>query len=216
MRPSWILLALCAPLASSSGESLAAPAAERKKTARAKRPPPIRIEYASYGVGLSADILVHPGETCSSVDPCILGGGGGLTLRGGYRWAGPWYLGGAYQVSRTDSSNLYRLPTLQQLRLESRYMLELGYRTVPFAAVGAGAIAYGNELRAETAGGTVFVGLGAEVQLSRLAVLGACARYQPMLFAAFVDTAGYDRPLGLAHYGTLELQLEIRTEARAR
>jgi hypothetical protein len=95
-------------------------------------------------------------------------------------------------------------------------MLELGYRTVPFATFGAGGVAYGNELGVETGGGTAFVGLGAEVQLSRLAVLGLCARYQPMLFAGFTDTAGYDRTFGVAHYGALELQLEIRTEARTK
>ncbi|MBM4357006.1 MAG: hypothetical protein FJ096_02745 [Deltaproteobacteria bacterium] len=194
----------------------AAPRKARAAPVRASRPPPVRLDYASYGVALSGDVLVHPGATCSTLNPCILGGGGGLALRGGYRWAGPWYLGGAYQVSRTDSSNLYRLPTLQQLRVELRYMVDFGFRTVPYATFGGGAVAYGNEFGVETGGGTLFVGAGAELQLSRLAVLGVGARYQPMLLAGFVDTASYERPAGVAHYGAIELQLEIRTEARPR
>lgn len=95
-------------------------------------------------------------------------------------------------------------------------MLDVGYRTVPFASWGAGAVAYGNEFGAETAGATAFAGLGVEVELSRVAVLGFGARYQPTLLAGFVDTAGYDRPLGVAHYGGLELQFEIRREVFGR
>lgn len=183
---------------------------------RATRPPPLYVEYASYGVGMTADVLGHPGATCSARAPCILGSGGGLALRGGFRWPGPWYLGGAYQISKTDSSNLYRLATLQQLRAEMRYMLDVGSRTVPFATWGAGAVVYGNEFGVETGGGTLFAGLGVEVQLSRLAVLGVGIRYQPIFFAAFTDTAGYDRLPGVGHFTTLELQLEIRHEVSGR
>jgi hypothetical protein len=182
----------------------------------AKKPPPLYVEYASYGVAFTADVLAHPGRSCPSDIPCILGGGGGLALRGGFRWPNRWYLGGAYQVSRTDSSNLYRLATLQQLRLELRYMLDMGYRTVPYVTWGAGGVAYGNELGVETGGGSIFAGFGAEVQLSRLAVLGVGARYQPMLLAGFTDSAGFERPWGAAHYVTLELQLEIRSEVSGR
>ncbi len=182
----------------------------------AGRPPPLYVEYVSYGVALTADILARPGGTCPPNAPCILGGGGGLALRGGFRWPGPWYLGGAYQLSRTDSSNLYRLATLQQLRIELRYMLDMGYRTAPYVTWGAGGVAYGNELGIETGGGSVFGGFGAEVQLSRLAVLGVGARYVPMLLAGFTDTAGFVRPWGAAHYVTLELQLEIRSELSGR
>jgi hypothetical protein len=174
------------------------------------------VEYLSYGVALTADILAHAGASCPPATPCILGGGGGLALRGGFRWPGPWYMGGAYQLSRTNSSNLYRLATLQQLRFELRYMLELGYRVAPYATWGAAGVVYGNELGVETGGGGVFGGFGIEVQLSRLAVLGVGARYQPMLFAGFNDTAGFDRPWGAAHYMTLELQLEIRSEVSGR
>lgn len=182
----------------------------------ATRPPPSRVEYASYGVSLNGSGLIHPGEVCAIGSPCILGGGGGLGLHGGYRWAGPWYLGGAYQVSRNDSSNLYRLPTLQQLRVELRYMLDLGYRTVPYATWGGGGVVYGNEFGVETGGGTVFFGTGFELQLSRLAILGLAARYQPMLFAGFTDTAGFERPLGLAHYAGIDLLLEVRREVSGR
>ena len=48
--------------------------------------------------------------------------------------------------------------------------------------------------------------------LSRLAVLGGGAYYQPMVFAGFVDTANFDRDLGVAHYMRVELQVDLRSE----
>jgi hypothetical protein len=189
------------------------PEADPTQSAEDARPPPLNIDYASYGVAVSADILAEPGATCRvEEDPCILGNGGGLVLRGGYRSPGPWYIGGAYQFSTMDSANLYRLAVLQQLRAEMRYMLDMGYRTSPYLAWGLGAVVYGNEWGVETGGGTAFLGLGAEIQLSRLALLGASLYYQPIVFAGFVDTADYERDAGVAHYLRIELQVEIRTE----
>lgn len=47
--------------------------------ASAPRPAPFYLGYASYGVALTADALIHPGATCALSEPCILGGGGGLS-----------------------------------------------------------------------------------------------------------------------------------------
>lgn len=177
------------------------------------RPPPLHLDYFTYGIGVTADILAAAGATCREDGvPCILGSGGGLVLRGGYRSPGPWYIGGAYQFSTTDSSNLYRLGTLQQLRAEMRYIIDLGYRTSPYATWGLGGVVYGNEFGVETGGGTAFLGLGFEMQLSRLAMVGGAAYYQPIVFAGFVDTADFDRDVGVAHYIKIELQVEIRSE----
>lgn len=177
------------------------------------KPPPLHLDYASYAVAVSADVLVDSGATCSDeAAPCILGSGGGLVLRGGYRSPGPWYVGGAYQFSKTDSDNLYRLAILQQLRAEARYMLDMGYRTRPYATFGIGGVIYGNEWGAETGGGTAFGGVGFELEVSRLALVGMAVYYQPVVFAPFRDTAEFDRMAGVAQYVRLEIQFEIRSE----
>lgn len=139
-----------------------------------------------------------------------------MTLRGGYRSPGPWYVGGAYQFSKTNSSNLYRLATLQQLRAEMRYMFDLGYRTTPYATWGAGGVVYGNEWGVETGGGTFLAGVGAEVQLSRLAMVGVALVYQPVVLAGWKDTANYVRAAGVAQYLRLEFLVEIRSELTRR
>jgi len=187
---------------------------------RRVKPPPLHIDYVISGIGVSADVLVSAGAVCRQPAgggvPCILGSGGGLTLRGGYRSPGPWYVGGAYQFSKTNSSNLYRLATLQQLRAEMRYMFDLGYRTTPYATWGAGGVVYGNEWGVETGGGTFLAGIGAEVQLSRLAMIGVALVYQPVVLAGWKDTANYVRAAGVAQYLRLELQVEIRSELTRR
>ncbi|MSP24273.1 MAG: hypothetical protein EXR75_03725 [Myxococcales bacterium] len=180
------------------------------------KPPPLYVEYVSYGAAFTAYVLADAGAGCPSSVPCIYGGGGGLALRGGFRWPGPWYLGGAYQVSTTDSANIYRLATLQELRVEMRYSFDMGFRSVPYLTWGAGGVAYGDEWGVETGGASVFGGVGVDLQLSRVALLGVGVRCQPMVFAGFVDTAGFERPGALAQFVALELELQIRTEVSER
>lgn len=182
------------------------------------RPPPLHVEYAQYGVAFATETVISPGATCPDPStapvkpkPCILGSGGGLTIRGGYRYPGPWYIGGAYSFTRMDSSNLYRLGIFQQLRAEMRYMPDIGYRASPYVQWGLGAVLYGNEWGAETGGGQLFAGLGVEIEVSRLAVVGVGFVYRPTLLAAWKDTAGQERPLGVAQFLGVDLILEIRT-----
>jgi len=177
------------------------------------RPPPLHVEYAQYGVALTATMPLSTGATCSSANPpCILGAGGGLAIRGGFRSSGPWYIGGAYEFTKMDSGNLYRLGIFQQLRFEMRYLPDTGYRTAPFMTWGVGGLAYGNEWGVETGGALLFFGGGIEVQISRVALLGLALLYRPALIAGWIDTAGIERPLGLAQFLGIELQLELRSE----
>ena len=111
-----------------------------------------------------------------------------------------------------DSGNLYRLGIFQQARFEMRYLPDFGYRTQPYATWGAGAAAYGNEWGVETGGALAFVGGGIEIQMSRLAVLGAAFVYRPVLIFGWTDTAGQVRDTGLAQFIGIELSFELRTE----
>src|SRR5262245_22153540 len=83
-----------------------------------ERAPRTTEHYLQYGVGFSAETVPWPGGICpdNAAAPCILKSGVGLVVRIGYRARGPFYLGGAYEFSRQESSNLLRLAILQQLR----------------------------------------------------------------------------------------------------
>jgi len=180
----------------------------------ASRPPPLHVEYIQYGVAIAAETNLSPGKTCpkGARVPCILGSGGGLGIRLGYRAPGPWYIGGAYEFIKMDSSNLYRLGIFQQLRAEVRYLPDIGYRVAPYVAFGLGGVAYGNEWGVETGGGLLYGGAGVEVEVSRVALVGASLVYRPVLIAPWKDTAGQQRELGVAQFIGLDLLLEIRTE----
>ncbi|NUO53593.1 MAG: hypothetical protein HOV80_32490 [Polyangiaceae bacterium] len=177
-------------------------------------PSPLEVDYAQYGVALATEIPIEPGGICPSdaTVPCIIGLGGGPVLRGGYRPAVPWYIGGAYQFSKLDSNNLYRLGILQQLRAEMRYVVSTGTRAWPYATWGLGGMVYGNEFSVQTGGATALAGLGLELEITRFAVVGLNASYQPMLFAEFVDSAGQARDTGVAHYVHMELLIELKSE----
>ncbi|WP_437969943.1 hypothetical protein WMF04_11870 [Sorangium sp. So ce260] len=181
----------------------------------AARPPPLHVEYVQYGVALVAEISLDPGAVCPRSGPlysCILGSGGGLAIRGGYRSPGPWYFGGAYQFTKMDSSNLYRLGIFQQLRAEMRYMPDIGYRAAPYFSAGVGGVVYGNEWGVETGGALIFGGVGVELEVSRRAVLGVSCVYRPVLISGWKDTANYERATAIAQFVGFELLLEVRTE----
>lgn len=188
----------------------------------AARPPPLNVEYVQYGVAIAAELSIDPGETCpeqkakGSIVPCIVGSGGGLVVRGGYRSPGPWYIGGAYEFVKMDSGNLYRLGIFQQIRGEMRYQPDTGYRASPYATWGLGAIAYGNEWGIETGGAVVFAGIGLEEEVSRTAVLGLAMVYRPTVIAGWTDTAGHVRRTGIAQFLGVELVLEVRGEVGRR
>lgn len=176
-----------------------------------------RRNTAQVGFALAAETVVSPGSICPSkaTTPCILGSGGGVAVRFGYRLGSPWYLGGAYEFTRHDSSNLLRLAILQQLRAEGRYYFERGDRATAFLAAGAGVHIYGSDWAASTGGGLATLGAGVELELSANAVVGCAAMYRLLLPKAFRDGAGQHRgegPLGfgLVHVIGLEFALEVR------
>jgi hypothetical protein len=125
--------------------------------------------------------------------PCILGSGGGVVARLGRRSAGPWYFGGAYEMSKQDPSSLYRFATLQQLRAEVRWYLTTGLDTYPYVAFGGGAAAYGNEWGIDTYGPAVFAGIGMETQISRQTVVGLAIAYRLIGLRSFRDSSGFER-----------------------
>jgi hypothetical protein len=174
-------------------------------------------ESLQYGLAVAGEIVASPGGVCpdDSENPCILGSGFGVGLRAGYRAANTWYVGGAYEFSRHDSSNLLRLAILQQFRGEGRYYFDRGQRTTPFVMAAAGFLLYGNEWGASTAGPLAVLGGGVEFELSPSTTLGCILSYRLLMPRSWIDGAGVERAdqflgFGFAHLVGLELTLEVR------
>jgi hypothetical protein len=204
--------------------------ANRASAQQSQRPPPNNVEYFQYGVAVAFEKLASGGDVCPSATtmtpggseltkkatPCILGSGGGLAIRMGYRSRGPWYLGGAYEFTRMDSGNLLRLGILQQLRGEARYYLDAGNRLTPYGTLGFGAVFYGNEWRVSSGGPMLNIGLGLEFQITQSTVIGLGLGYRGLLFHHWTDSTGQVRAdqylgFGFAHTVGLELILELRS-----
>lgn len=201
-----------AALAMFVGLTLARPAGAQAETV----PPPTSVEYLQYGVSLHTLTLLDAGDVCpGDQSKCILGSGGGLGLRVGYRSRGPFYFGAAWQLSRLNSSNLLRLALLQRLTVDGRYYLDRGNRLTPYLLAGVGGAMYGNEFSASTAGIALSLGFGLEYQISERTVVTLLPTYQPVLFRRFTDALGRtlaDGPLGfgLAHWLAVQVVIEAR------
>jgi len=176
--------------------------------------PVSRLETGSiqYGAALTAELLASAGAICpagASV-PCVIGSGGGLGIRAGYRFHSPFYLGGAYEFSKQDAHKSITLAILQQVRAEARYFLPIRGVYVPFLTAGTGAVGYGGQWSLETIGGMAFIGVGMELQLSRTAAMAFIVSYRPILLLTWQDTARLERPTGILSMVGLELALEQR------
>jgi hypothetical protein len=175
-------------------------------------PPPVGNPFIQYGVAFTTEVLATAGPMCANGGvPCILGSGGGIVFpRIGWRSSGPWYFGGAYEISKQDANTLYQLAILQQLRGEGRYYFQTGQVINPYLGASAGIAGYGNEWSIDTFGPTGSVTLGLEAQVSRGTVVGAALNYRVIYFRSFVDTANLQRDASLAQLFGLDIQLEVR------
>jgi hypothetical protein len=173
-------------------------------------PPPLDIPYVQYGFALTSEFVATAGKMCAGEANCILGSGGGVAVRVGRRAAGPWYWGGAYELSKQDPASLYRFATLQQLRAEARYYFSTGLVTQPYATGGGGVCAYGNEWGIDTYGPMAQLGIGVEAQLSRRTVVALALTYRVLGFRTFVDSSGNDHATSIAQIVGLDLSIEQR------
>jgi hypothetical protein len=210
----WLVVATVTALGSTSVAGAGAAPATDEVSAGARTAP---RDTPQVGFALAAETVVSPGSVCpgGATAPCLLGSGGGVAVRFGYRLGNLWYFGGAYEFTRHDSSNLMRLAILQQLRAEGRYYIERGNRATGFLAAGVGAHIYGNDWGASTAGGLVTTGIGVELELSPKAVVAAAAMYRLLIPKSFRDSTGEQRGdgpfgFGFAHMIGLEFALEVR------
>lgn len=177
---------------------------------RPAAPPPIRTAFFQYGLAITGEFVASAGALCRVASaPCVLGSGGGIAARLGFRSGGPFYFGVAYELSKQDPNKLYRLAILQQARAEIRYYITTGLDTEPYLAFGGGVAGYGNEWGIDTVGPAAFVALGTETQVSRTNVVGAALGYRAVYFAPFTDTSRTSRDGALAHLVTLDLCLEV-------
>ena len=173
---------------------------------------PSKTTFLQYGVAFTAEFAT-PGSFCR--DPqldCVLGSGGGIAGRAGWRSAGPWYFGGAYELSKQDPTKLYQLAILQQLRGEVRYYIDTGRDIEPFASAGVGLAGYGNEWAISTWGPEAFAALGLEVQTSSGPLIGFAVGYRPIWLQQLTVSSGGDqsRGPGFAHMIGIDLTLEAR------
>jgi hypothetical protein len=193
-----------------SSVALADEAATAPNTELLATPPPSQRAYLQYGVALVAEIVAAPGPACSSGAYCILGSGGGMVARAGWRPSEAFYLGGAYEMTKQDPHQLYRLAILQQARAEARWFFPTGREASPFVLFGAGVSGYGNDWwPIDTWGPSASLGVGLEVQLGG-PVLVVSLAYRPMYFHGWVDSSTLTHDAGFAHFVGFEAAVEAQ------
>jgi hypothetical protein len=174
-------------------------------------PPPRGKPSVQFGVAFTVEGVLSPGPVCAvATDPCILGSGGGISVRVGWRPTENVYIGGAYELSKQDPSRLYRLGILQQARAEVRKYIPTGHSIAPFVLAGLGIAGYGDEWAVDTWGPAATLGGGVEIELSGRSLIGLSLAYRPMYLHAFEDSSTLSHNAGIAHLLGVELALEAQ------
>jgi hypothetical protein len=173
-------------------------------------PPRSKRSYLQYGVALVAEFVASAGPACSNGTNCILGSGGGMVARAGWRPNESLYVGGAYEMTKQDPHQLYRLAILQQARAEVRWFFPTGREASPFLLFGGGVSGYGNTWwPIDTWGPSASFGAGIEVQLGG-PVLAVTLVYRPTYLHAWVDSSTFLHDAGFAHFVALEAAVEAQ------
>lgn len=153
--------------------------------------------------------MLGAGPICSN-DPCILGSGGGIAGRVGFRPTERLYIGGSYELSKQEPNKLYLLGILQQVRAELRWYVPTGLRTTPFLLGAAGLAGYGDEWAVDTWGPSFGLGGGLEIQLSGGSLLALSMLYRPIYFSSFVDSSLETHGAGIAQFLGVDLAVEAQ------
>ncbi len=137
-----------------------------------------------YGA-LSTTLILHEDSLCP--DPsavCPFGGGGGIFVGGGWRYQRDreWLVG--YDLSVRNARNLFSSATLQQVRLEHRWILIESrlHNFEAFAGGGGGVAAFGELLGVRTFGVTVGATVGATYNVGAFARVGVLTRLDATRF----------------------------------
>ena len=132
-------------------------------------------------------------------------------MRVGWRPNDAFYIGGAYEISKQDPDQLYRLGILQQLRAEGRRYFPTGREVTPFLLVGRGRrAATATSGRVDTWGPTATLGGGIEVELGGpvLLRLGRLpAHVLPLLGRSRRATTSQS---GVVHFVGLDIAVEAK------
>jgi hypothetical protein len=205
----WTLAGLLAFAPHRANADEAATVAQMEQAAN---PPTTERPRLQYGIAFTIEDVVAPGPICEPGDPCILGSGGGVLVRVGWRPSERLYVGGAYELSKQEPDKLYRLGILQQARGEARRYFPTGHSTTPFVLLGAGLAGYGDEWAVDTWGPSLMLGAGLEVEVSAALLFDFSLAYRPVYLQHYVDSSTLSHGAGVAQLFVVELAIEA-TEA---
>lgn len=140
----------------------------------------------TFAVGaVSTSALLVPDSVCPDAsDVCPFGGGGGIFVGGGYRYhrTREWLAG--YDLSLRNARNLFASATLQQVRIEHRWLFftTAAHNFEAFAGVSGAVALFGELLGVRTVGVALGAAAGGTYNLGAFARLGLAARVDATRF----------------------------------
>lgn len=140
--------------------------------------------YSFLHGAISTTAIAHADSLCpASSTVCPFGGGGGIFIAGGWRYARAreWLVG--YDLSVRNARSLFSSATVQQIRIDHRWIVGATVHNFEaFLGAGGGVAVFGELLGVRTFGATLGVSAGGTYNLSAFARIGALIRLDATRF----------------------------------
>jgi hypothetical protein len=172
--------------------------------------PPRRLApEVSFEVGGSAVIPLFTEPLCPGNHLCVLNGGVGVRVGVERRWPDGWALISRYDVWIFDANALYEIGVLHAARIGARYVID--WRTIvhPYVEGMVGFLAMGDTAHVATAGGTVSVGGGTEIELTDSVAIDVDAELWALATGMFTTQDMVRRSDGFGANLVLEITLAL-------
>ncbi len=192
-----VTLSLCATLLARSARADDPPSEPVRVTVRAPGDSHARAQvldgevtfpfqpYSFVTGALSTTAIAHADSLCpDSSTVCPFGGGGGIFIGGGWRYVREreWVVG--YDLSVRNARSLFSSATVQQIRIDHRWVLLASPRHnfEGFVGAGGGIAVFGELLGVRTFGASAGVSTGGTYNLNAFVRLGALVRLDATRF----------------------------------
>lgn len=181
------LIACATARADDTTPSRAAPA-QRPPSSERGAPDAGTFPFQPYSFllgAVSTTAIAHADSLCpASSTVCPFGGGGGIFIAGGWRYVREreWLVG--YDLSVRNARSLFSSATVQQLRIDHRWIVGATpvHNFEAFVGVGGGVAVFGELLGVRTFGATLGASAGGTYNLSAFVRLGALMRLDATRF----------------------------------
>lgn len=148
---------------------------------------------------------------CPAEGECVVGIGGGIGGNAEWRFPSGLAVGAGYDLWFLDGNGVYELAVMQVIQLVGRWVFLQEWATHPFVGAGVGLVILGDTFRAATAGASIDLKTGLEIEITPTLAFTGTAMLRLFSVAGFVSQSdGVSRASSFGVNAAVSLSVGLR------